>query len=48
MKKFGNQVKEMADGVAVKSDTINTSIKEISNAVDDVASGTQTQAKEAL
>ncbi len=47
MKKFGNQVKEMEDGVAVKSDTINTSIKEISNAVDDVASGTQTQAKEA-
>ena len=47
MKKFGNQVKEMADGVALKSDTINTSIMEISDAVDDVASGTQTQAKDA-
>ena len=47
MKKFGNQVKEMADGVAVKSDTINTSIKEISHAVDEVASGAQTQAQDA-
>lgn len=47
MKKFGNQVKEMTDGVAVKSDTINTSIREISDAVDDVASGAQTQAREA-
>lgn len=47
MKKFGNHVKEMADGVAMKSDTIDTSIKEISHAVDDVASGTQTQAKDA-
>ncbi len=47
MKKFGNQVKEMADGVAMKSDTIDTSIKEISRAVDDVASGTQMQAKDA-
>ncbi len=47
MKKFGNQVKEMADGVAMKSDTIDTSIKEISRAVDDVASGTQSQAKDA-
>ena len=47
MKKFGNRVKEMADEVAGKSDTINTSIQEISRAVDDVASGTQTQAREA-
>ena len=47
MKKFGNHVKEMADGVALKSDTIDTSIKEISRAVDDVAAGTQMQAKDA-
>lgn len=47
MKKFGNQVKEMADGVAAKSDTINTSIKEISHAVEDVAAGAQTQAHDA-
>lgn len=47
MQIFGNKVKEMADGVAVKSVTINTSIKEISSAVDEVAAGVQTQAKEA-
>lgn len=47
MQKFGNKVKEMADGVAEKSDIINTSIREISTAVDDVAAGAQRQAKEA-
>lgn len=47
MKKFGNQVKEMADGVAIKSDTINTSVREISQAVDEVAAGAQKQAQEA-
>ena len=47
MKKFGNQVKEMADGVAIKSETIDTSVKEISQAVDEVAAGAQKQAQEA-
>lgn len=47
MKLFGNQVKEMADGVAMKSEIINTSVKEISMAVDEVATGAQTQAHEA-
>ena len=47
MQLFGNKVKEMADGVAVKSDTIHSSVKEISTAVDEVAAGAQTQAKEA-
>ncbi|HBA69444.1 MAG TPA: hypothetical protein DCZ40_08825 [Lachnospiraceae bacterium] len=47
MKKFGNKVKEMADGVAAKSEIINTSIREISEAVDEVASGAQKQAHEA-
>jgi len=47
MQKFGNKVKEMADGVAEKSDIIHTSIREISMAVDDVAAGAQRQAKEA-
>lgn len=47
MKKFGNQVKAMADGVAMKSDTINTSVREISLAVDEVAAGAQHQAHEA-
>lgn len=47
MKKFGNKVKEMADGVAAKSKIINTSIREISEAVDEVASGAQKQAHEA-
>ena len=47
MQKFGNKVNEMADGVAEKSDIINTSIREISTAVDDVAAGAQRQAKEA-
>lgn len=47
MQKFGNKVNEMADGVAEKSDIINTSIREISTAVDDVAAGAQRQAEEA-
>lgn len=47
MQKFGNKVKEMADGVAAKSDVINTSIREISTAVDEVAAGAQRQADEA-
>ena len=47
MQVFGNKVKEMADGVAVKSETIDISIKEISAAVDEVAAGVQVQAKEA-
>ena len=47
MQLFGNQVKEMAEGVAVKSDTIHTSVREISLAVDEVAAGAQNQAKEA-
>lgn len=47
MKLFGNQVKEMADGVAMKSEIIHTSVQEISKAVDEVATGAQTQAHEA-
>lgn len=47
MKKFGNKVKEMSDGAAVKSEVINASIREIASAVDEVSAGTQTQAKEA-
>lgn len=47
MQKFGIKVKEMADVVAEKSDTIHTSIREISQAVDDVAAGAQKQAHEA-
>ncbi|NBH24751.1 methyl-accepting chemotaxis protein [Lachnospiraceae bacterium] len=47
MQKFGVKVKEMADGVAEKSDTIHTSIREISKAVDEVAAGAQRQAHEA-
>ena len=47
MQKFGNEVKEMADGVAEKSDIIHSSIREISSSVDDVAAGAQKQAQEA-
>lgn len=47
MQKFGNKVKEMADGVAVKSDVINSSVKEISYAVDEMSAGAQKQAQEA-
>lgn len=47
MQKFGNKVKEMAEGAAMKSETIHASVKEISAAVDEVANGAQTQAKEA-
>lgn len=47
MQKFGIKVKEMADVVAEKSNTIHTSIREISQAVDDVAAGAQKQAHEA-
>ncbi len=47
MQKFGNKVKEMAEGTAMKSETIHASVKEISAAVDEVANGAQTQAKEA-
>lgn len=48
MQKFGNKVKEMADAVAEKSETIHTSIREISSAVDDVAAGARKQAHEAV
>lgn len=47
MQKFGNKVKDMAEGVAMKSETIDTSVREISQAVDEVAAGTQKQAQEA-
>ncbi len=47
MKIFGNEVKAMADSVAKKSNIINTSVKEISLVVDEVATGAQTQAREA-
>lgn len=47
MKKFGNEVKEMSEGVACKAETINISAKEVSEAVDEVAAGAQKQAQEA-
>lgn len=47
MKCFGSEVKEMADGAAVKSETIHTAVRGISTAVDEVAAGAQTQAQEA-
>lgn len=47
MQIFGNKVKEMTGGVGVQSETINTSIKEISEAVDEVAKGVEIQAKDA-
>ncbi|TCL57501.1 methyl-accepting chemotaxis protein [Kineothrix alysoides] len=47
MQKFGNKVKEMAEGTAMKSETIHASVKEISAAVEEVAKGVQIQAKEA-
>ncbi len=43
---FGNKVKEMADGAALKSESIIDSVNEISLAVNEVASGAQKQAHE--
>lgn len=43
---FGTEVNELAGGVAQTSETINTSMKDISNAVDEVARGVVTQAEE--
>lgn len=47
MHKFGNRVKEMTVDVAVKAESIDTSAKDISVAVEEVAKGAQTQAYEA-
>ena len=43
---FGAEVNELSDGVAQTADTINTSMKDISNAVDEVSRGVVTQAEE--
>lgn len=43
---FGTEVNELAGGVAQTSETINTSMKDISNAVEEVARGVVTQAEE--
>lgn len=43
---FGVEVNELSNGVAQSSDVINTSMKDISNAVDEVSRGVVTQAEE--
>lgn len=47
MHKFGNRVNDMTVDVAIKAESIDTSVKEISIAVEEVAKGAQTQAQEA-
>ncbi len=43
---FGKEVNDLSGGVAQTADTINTSMKDISNAVDEVSRGVVSQAEE--